>query len=164
MTDTLRKAAEAATEYAGYSVDESGNVWSTHIWRGVSKRSLKPFPNSHGYLTVKVKDGDRMKKAFIHKMVCVAFHGPKPTPAHEVRHLDGNRTNNHANNLQWGTKKENAQDRKIHGREMAAANGRQSAWKALGRINPYCLRGHHKGGRRSCNTCRNMQNRAKQNG
>ena len=33
-----------------------------------------------------------------------------------LRHLDGNKTNPHADNLAWGTQKENAADRERHGK------------------------------------------------
>jgi len=33
----------------------------------------------------------------------------------ECRHLDGDKTNNNASNLKWGTKLENVGDRKAHG-------------------------------------------------
>jgi hypothetical protein len=52
---------------------------------------------------------------WVHQLVCEAFHGPRPTSEHQVRHLDGNRLNNHATNLAWGTREENDADRKLHG-------------------------------------------------
>jgi hypothetical protein len=52
----------------------------------------------------------------VHALVCRAFHGPKPTPAHEVRHLDGTRDNNKPDNLCWGTAAENEADKRRHGR------------------------------------------------
>lgn len=150
----LKEAAERATPFAGYTIDASGDVWSNIPWRGLPlPRKLRPHPNPHGYLTVKVRTKTGMRKAFIHKMVCEAFHGPKPSPAHEVRHLDGNRTHNHFSNLAWGTRVENAADRKLHGTEKAAENGIRSAHKLRGRYKEYCLRGHFKNGKRNCNHC-----------
>jgi hypothetical protein len=42
----------------------------------------------------------------VHQAVCEAFHGPKPFPAAVVIHDDENGLNN-ADNLKWGTQKEN---------------------------------------------------------
>ncbi len=158
MTDLdlakIKEAAERATPYEGYSVDVDGNVISTIGWRGSNKRHLTPHPNSHGYMRVKVRVAGKMKAALVHKLVCVAFHGPKPTHHHEVCHIDGDKTNNSPTNLVWGTRKDNANDRKRHGHEKAAENGRASAHKLRGRYNPVCRRGHDKEGRRSCNECR----------
>jgi len=47
-------------------------------------------------------------------LVCTAFHGPKEK-GKEVRHLDGSRTNDAANNLAWATHKENISDKISHG-------------------------------------------------
>lgn len=43
----------------------------------------------------------------IHRLVCEAFHGPPPFPKAVVIHLDEDATNNRAENLKWGTQKEN---------------------------------------------------------
>ena len=55
------------------------------------------------------------KRYFAHTLVLLAFIGPKPQKL-EVRHLDGNPKNNFVRNLKYGTTKENAQDRELHGR------------------------------------------------
>jgi hypothetical protein len=51
----------------------------------------------------------------VHVLVCEAFHGPRPADDHEVRHLDGNQGHNAEGNLAWGTRQENAADRRRHG-------------------------------------------------
>lgn len=124
-TAELKKLAEAATPYEGYTVDEDGNVWSSSNWRGLGKRVLSSHPNSHGYPSVKVKSGGKMKKALVHVMVCTAFHGERPSTSHQVRHLNGVRSDCRSSNLAWGTPAENARDRKVHGTERAADNGRR---------------------------------------
>lgn len=40
-------------------------------------------------------------------LVCEAFHGKKPDDKPVVMHLDENAANNRADNLAWGTQKEN---------------------------------------------------------
>lgn len=47
-------------------------------------------------------------------LVCAAFHGRCP-PEQECRHLDGKRLNDAADNLAWGTRKQNSADKVIHG-------------------------------------------------
>lgn len=54
------------------------------------------------------------KKIYIHRTVCELFNGP-PKEKEECRHLDGDKTNNCAANLKWGTSKENAKDKILHG-------------------------------------------------
>jgi hypothetical protein len=50
----------------------------------------------------------KKKNYKVHKLVCEAFHGPKPFPEAIVLHIDEDYTNNHYTNLKWGTHKENA--------------------------------------------------------
>ena len=53
--------------------------------------------------------------------------GPRPHRNHVMRHLCGNRRCCNPNHLAWGTQKENAADRKIHGTEpdrKGSKNGR----------------------------------------
>lgn len=49
-------------------------------------------------------------------LVCATFHGERPTPDHEVAHLNGNSLDNRAANLAWKTHAENEADKIVHGR------------------------------------------------
>jgi hypothetical protein len=99
--------------FDGYFVSPSGRVFGRH------GRELAYWRDKDGYLHTTMalergKDAPR-RRLGIHVIVCLSFHGPKPTPKHEVRHLDGTRDNNVPRNLCWGTRKENSDDRYIHG-------------------------------------------------
>ena len=59
---------------------------------------------------------------YVHHVVCEVFRGPRPDGA-QVRHLDGNRFNNAADNLVWGTPSENYRDRLRHGTDHRGAKG-----------------------------------------
>lgn len=59
----------------------------------------------------------------VHRLVCEAFHG-KPKDFDVVRHLNGNRYDNRAENLAWGTPTENYQDAVTHGTHKGSNNGR----------------------------------------
>jgi hypothetical protein len=160
-TQRILKLAEGATFTFAYEAMSDGSIWSNSGWRGSERRKLTPTISKGGYLAVRLVVNGVRKKFLVHRLICTAFHGPKPTPLHEVRHLDGSRTNNSAANLAWGTRSENAMDRKDHGTECASENGRRGAIKLRGRYNPLCRRGHDKFGRRSCEQCRTEQRRAR---
>lgn len=118
---TLPKPREIAG-FPGYLVSVHGDVTSTHYHRGTSSRTLRPGLATNGYLTVALRRDNRGHTFTIHALVMGAFGGPKPGPGFEIRHHDGNRYNNHAANLLWGTRADNMADMKRHGRKAGAKN------------------------------------------
>ncbi len=58
-------------------------------------------------LPVKGTNGHKAKNYNVHRLVCEAFHGPAPFPGAIVMHLDEDGLNNRADNLAWGTQKQN---------------------------------------------------------
>lgn len=76
---------------------------------------LKPCPTpGKAYLRVCLRRDNENHHRPVHQLVAEAFHGPRGA-SQVVRHLDGNSVNNQANNLCWGTPKENEQDKVAHG-------------------------------------------------
>lgn len=65
------------------------------------KRTLKQSLRGQ-YLRVSVNN----KSMSVHRLVCIAFHG-KPSEGMQVNHKDGNKLNNHKDNLEWVTASEN---------------------------------------------------------
>ena len=78
----------------------------TYIRNKKTGRILKSSDNNSGYLTVNLyNDGHRTTKG-IHRIVAESFiDGQKE--GLEVNHLDGNKHNNHRNNLEWVKHREN---------------------------------------------------------
>ena len=78
------------------------------------------------YLRVGLYDVEGILKTHaVHVLICTTFHGPKPSPVHQVRHRDNVPTNNAANNVLWGTPKENQDDRRTAGTApIGSGNGR----------------------------------------
>jgi len=58
----------------------------------------------------------------IHTLVCETFHGKKPTPKHQVAHLNGDSHDNRADNLCWATAVENCSHRVLHGTAVKGEN------------------------------------------
>lgn len=116
--------------FPGYFVDVRGNVWSRHR-RGAAGKfgpvyppvQLKPnWTNRNSdsvsgqYLSVTLTNPAGVKYACaVHMLVCTAFCGPRSENS-ECRHLDGDRSNNAASNLAWGSRSDNRMDQRRHGR------------------------------------------------
>jgi hypothetical protein len=93
--------------YGKYQVTINGQVR-----RKSDLKVLRQFENktSKGtYLTVAVKpDGSKRKTEGVHRLVCLAFHGVHSSyPKIDVNHKDGDKHNNHKDNLEWMTRSEN---------------------------------------------------------
>ncbi len=76
---------------------------------------LKPSINNRGYYIVKLS-GKTFK---IHRLVALTFHeNPENKP--QVNHKDLNQLNNHKDNLEWATAKENTNHAQVNGRRPLA--------------------------------------------
>jgi hypothetical protein len=96
------------TGYEGlYQISNRGKVKSFH--RSVNGSIIKNHVDSGGYLFIQLKCKNKLTKHFsIHRLVALHFIenlNNKP----QVNHKDGNKTNNHVDNLEWVTSKENIQ-------------------------------------------------------
>ena len=97
-----------------YQVSNQGRVKSLERkiphWRGgertVKERILKPSDDCRGYLRVDLRDGSKRKHFKVHRLVCQAFHD-NPENKLDVNHINENKTDNRACNLEWSTRKEN---------------------------------------------------------
>lgn len=88
--------------YEHYWVSTKGRVWNSR-----SKNLLKGGTCSYGYNKVNLYSDNKKKKLFpVHRLVALAFienHQNKET----VNHIDGIKTNNYVDNLEWMTRDEN---------------------------------------------------------
>src|SRR5262245_47053161 len=85
-----------------YGITEHGDV--IRLDTGLP---LLPAPRSkRGYLGVSLWQGGKGRTWFVHQMVAIAFHGPRPSRKHDAAHRDGNKLNNHRDNIKWCTRSE----------------------------------------------------------
>lgn len=105
------------TEAPDYAVSDAGRVKrirADHFGRGEGKILRTPLGDA-GYPVCSLHVAGKQLHRRTYRLVCAAFHGPKPSPQHEIRHLDGDKLNPAASNLAWGTSKENKADCARHG-------------------------------------------------
>ena len=72
-----------------------------------SDRPLKPRIGAGGYWSVALSQYGVVKETPVHRCVASAFIGLPPSPLHQVNHKDGDKLNNHPDNLEWVTPSEN---------------------------------------------------------
>ena len=103
-----------------YKISNTGKVKS--IQRQVSNgtglatlptRILKQGINYKGYPIIYLSKNSKSRTLPIHRLVAKAFI-PNPKNKPQVNHIDGNKVNNNASNLEWVTNSEN----QVHAYEM----------------------------------------------
>lgn len=87
---------------------------------------LKLQIDKDGYRRITMCHNRKRKHYFVHRLVLNAFKGPPPFLKAECRHLDGNRSNNYWQNLEWGTRKENCRDTILHGNSLCGEKNSKS--------------------------------------
>lgn len=94
--------------YPKYLVSDTGLVSAT--WhRGTEfgkEMILKQKIDRYGYPCVRLYNNGRIKDTYVHALVAKAFVSGQ-APELQVNHIDGIKTNNGANNLEWVTPSEN---------------------------------------------------------
>lgn len=93
--------------FNNYQVSNLGNVRSKNWGKRGICRNLVPKKHNRGYLFVELVSDKGEKKAFlIHRLVAEAFIG-NPNNLPQINHIDENKLNNKAENLEWCTAKQN---------------------------------------------------------
>lgn len=147
-----REKWQAVPGYEGlYEVSDQGRVRSLdrHVpnnfrlsgFMFVRGKMMVPVDDGKGYLRAGLTRRNRKAHHRIHQIVLMAFVGPCPDGL-EVRHLNGIKTDNRLENLQYGTKWENVQDILKHGNHgmknrVNCKNGHPLVWSD-GRNQRYC--------------------------
>jgi len=80
-----------------YQVSDQGRVKSLNYW---TERILHQTLNKSGYLHVPLCKDGKPKCCRVHRLVAMAFI-PNPLNLPEVNHIDENKQNNRADNLEW---------------------------------------------------------------
>lgn len=86
-----------------YSISRDGRVWSHR-----SEIFIKTGDNGRGYKFLYLHNSGNKNRQYLHRLVAEAFlDNPDNLP--QVNHLDGNKSNNNALNLEWSSLENNMQ-------------------------------------------------------
>ncbi len=113
--------------FPGYAVASDGTIWSCRKTGPAGKLNRFGFRDkwqimnlaraSNRYLVTCMTETNGTKlRVSVHRIVLEAFCGPAPEGM-EACHGDGDRENNSIDNLRWDSRRANAGDRIVHGRQ-----------------------------------------------
>lgn len=86
-----------------YLVSKDGRIKSKR-----RNKELTPKENWDGYHRIQIWDSGKCNMISWHRVVAITYI-PNPDNKPVVNHKDGNKTNNHVDNLEWVTQSENIQ-------------------------------------------------------
>lgn len=87
-----------------YLISKTGQIYNTKTQ--LFRQPYKHKSRSSQYLRVYLYNKGRTYRFFVHELVLLAHAGPKPA-GYECNHLDLDTMNNHINNLEYCTPRQN---------------------------------------------------------
>lgn len=101
--------------FPNYYISIDGVVRRKELKRKSDSLIVKQFISNNGYSMVSLRENGIKKNRTVHSLILCSFCGDKRELGFVSRHIDGNKLNNHIDNLEWGTISENHNDKKRHG-------------------------------------------------
>ena len=92
-------------EYPGYRITNTGRVISYKSGERVDKEQVL---DRYGYYQINLQVNGKKVTKKVHRLVALAFI-PNPNNLPTVNHIDGDRTNNRVDNLEWMSIQENCE-------------------------------------------------------
>ena len=117
--DIVKEVWKPIVDYEGYyEISSFGRVKSVARtvehpslvngakYKSIPERIRKPNIMKGYHCVALIKEG-KAKVFRIHRLVIEHFGKARPSEEHQVNHIDGDKSNNHIENLEWVTPKEN---------------------------------------------------------
>lgn len=89
-----------------YLASNLGNVKSLQKRTRSGTRVLKSTISNAGYMLIDLVKDSKVKKHSVHRLVALSFI-PNPENKSQVNHINGIKTDNRSENLEWNTRSEN---------------------------------------------------------
>ena len=99
-------------QFNEHSISEDGKTITNSKGRIIKQgpQILKGKPSGYLYATMLAHDYSYLQRVGVHRLVAFAWIPAPPTSEHVwINHKDGDKANNHADNLEWTTIKQNIQ-------------------------------------------------------
>lgn len=95
----------------GYEISNYGKIRSLpKRYTGYKTFIMKHKINKYGYCAIKLYQYGKQKDFLIHRLVLISFNRP-PKEQEQCNHKDGDKANNHIDNLEWVTSSQNHKHR-----------------------------------------------------
>lgn len=76
------------------------------VYRRKTKRIIRPWRVSHGYLRVEINHERKWINEYVHRLVGETYLKRRPG-ANQINHINGDKEDNRLENLEWVTAREN---------------------------------------------------------
>ena len=114
---------KAIPDWPGYFASEEGHIYSNRrnskelirLAERTYERESKPRDVRYRHVFLYCRKSKQAKRFLLHRLICLAYHGPPSFDGAMALHEDDDPTNNAFSNLRWGTGAENHADSKRNG-------------------------------------------------
>lgn len=113
----------------GYEIYRDGRIFNLNYNNTNERKELTPYSTGNGYLQVRIKG----KPTLVHRLIAGLFI-PNYLRKMQVNHIDGDKTNNHADNLEWVTASENCQHAHDTGLSKSTDKHKEAVRKAAKKV------------------------------
>lgn len=96
--------------FEGYKINKNGDVFSC-----LSNKKLKPIEDGRGYILYILYANNKRITIGLYRLLCITFKPNLDKTKTEVDHINGNRSDNRLENLEWVSHRENV--RRYHNKK-----------------------------------------------
>ena len=92
--------------FPNYHISKCGKILSTNNYKRDNSKILKPYVSKYGYEFLQLYKDTKIYKKRVNRLVAETFI-PNPDNKPQVNHINGIKTDNRVENLEWCTASEN---------------------------------------------------------